>query len=223
MDSLKVKKVLKFLISTFVVYFLLHAILDAKIIEFIKWYDRYEINSKIEANDPSFVKLEKAHNFTDAAFLLDGMQKYEEALELYKYALSIQRKLNENDHNKDITDLLKNIGELCTKIGKYEEAISYFNQLEKTKREIFGDEMNEDVAEAMVLKASSYVFMSNFDEANRIFSEAESIYKKLAFDNQDDRFQEKLLQIQQAFTVIDIFKKKNANGDENSNLNNQEL
>ena len=219
MESSKVKKVLSFLISTFVIYFLLHSILDSKIIEFSKWYERYEINSKIEANDVSYVTLEKAHNFTDIGSLLESQEKYEEALDSYKFALSIQRKLHDNDQNKDITVLLKNIGELCMKMGSYKEAIDYFNQLETAKKEIFGDDPNEDVAEAMSLKASGFYFMSDFDVASRIYVEAESIYKRLSFDNQDNRFQDKLGQIEQALTLIGIFKKTNGN----NNVNNQEL
>ncbi len=214
------KKLLLVLTITYVFYYSFHSSLNEKIEELLKWYEKYSITSRIEANDPDFVNSEMARNFSDKGFHWNETGKYEEALESYKYSLSIQRKLHSNEQLKVITDLVKIIGELCVRVEKYNEAIVYFNQLLKTQRKKFGDDINKHVAEAMLLIADTYYSMKNFSEASHFYKETKSIYERLNFEHSDKRYNGKLMEIEQVLVLSDMFKKSN---DNNRSANNQEL
>ena len=221
MLSSRTIKLLLFLLLTCFLCYLYRSNLDTKVTVFLKWYKKYSINSRIDSNDPNFVKSEVAQQFSELGSSLNKTGEYEEALESYKYALSIQRKLHANDQNKEITDLLRIMGELGIRMEKYNESINYFNQLLTANRNKFGGDMNENVAETMLQIADTYYSMRDYNEASHLYKEVKSIYQRLNFDHSDDRFNGKLMEIEQALVLSDLFKKNTI--DNNSSTNNKEL
>ena len=207
MDSTRIKKIASFLVTTFTIYYILQSLVGQR---FLTWYAKYELYSKIEANDPDFVKLEVAYNFNDIGYLMNKEGKYEGALELYEISLAIFKKLYDDDANKDITETLKNLGSVCSELERFDDAIIYFKQLLHAYRQIYESDENESVFETMQSLGINYLRSGKTLEATEYLKEAKSIFYKL-YTEDDPKYIEILLHLEQFVVHADILLKQEMN------------
>ena len=173
-----------------------------------KRYAKYELFSKIEANDPNLIKLEVAYNFSDAGYILNNNAKYEEAFEVYEVSLAILRKFYNDDANKDVTETLKSIGQVLTSLERFDQANVYFIQLLDAIRKINGNTENENVAEVIQFIGVNCFRSGKLDEAIKYLTESKSIFLSLYNTNQDPKIYDSLMYIEQHIVLADIMKKQ---------------
>lgn len=204
MDSTKIKKIVSFIVSTFTIYYLLQSLIGQRL---LNWYAKYEIYSKIESNDPDFVKLEVAYNLSDVGYILNRDGKHEGALELYEVSLAILRKLYDDDANKDITETLKSLASICSELERFEDAINYLKQLLEAFRKIYETDEQQNVFETLQSLGINYFRDGKHQEAVQYLKEAKSLFFEI-YTEDDPNFQNSLIYLEQYIIIADIFLKK---------------
>ena len=146
------------------------------------YYNLFEIYKMEHKNDSAayYLELRAALDTTNVdwmfsigEFYYEYIADYEKALDYCQIALR-QSIIQHGEYNKEIADLLNNVGVLYLNIGDIDNALAYYNKALIIRKALFGDD-HYIVAESYNNLGNLYTYLKDFEKALEYHNKALSI------------------------------------------------